>query len=441
MNELEQVTLSEENAHYIRMSKEQFQKLKLSKNQWKYLESNETGYKKNNIVYGMMVMRDDSIAECLSPFVFRFCVRMQIVKENKEYRIIANPFAILRSVKFEELYQLFYSIYKGTSYYEAIHNYMKDSGKPPEDIYKVIYRSVAHNLSMYIGLAFASYFNREISSDKKLVMQEYKKTCDFEEDFRKSTSEIFQKIFAQYLQEIINSPKITPIIQKNSLSQYINKFRGMQCDYRTVSLYLLALINEIRYTREEKDVVDIECEQRMKFITIEELQMTLYETFPYEEKEYLDDLLVKCIGSMLGQNKLANEIVYEKKSKIVYRGFKCGENSEALSDLSAKIFYVGVKKYYDVATFHEKTDGRNELYALNYDAFLNAFMMFLYEYNLLGDVITKDEFRIYSEMFRKKNPEYLNKRTLNKEFFEENAEMPVYLENLKKYIRESDIYY
>ena len=64
-----------------------------------------------------------------------------------------------------------------------------------------------------------------------------------------------------------------------------------------------------------------------------------------------------------------------------------------------------------------------------------------YEYNLLGDVITKDEFRIYSEMFRKKNPEYLNKRILNKEFFEENAEMPVYLENLKKYIRGSDIYY
>ena len=434
-------TLSEQNAHHISMSEEQFQKLKLSKKQWKYLESNEAGYEQNNIMYGMMVMRDGSIAECLSPFVFRFCVRMQITKKNKEYRMIANPFAILRSVKFEELYQLFSSIYKGTSYYEAVQKYIRDFDKNEEDIYVAIYRGVVYNLSEYIGWAFRTYLTKEILSDKSLVMQEYNKVYNFEESFCESTSEIFRENFVQYLLEIINFPKITPIIQKNSLSQYINKFRGIQCDYRTVSLYLLALINEIRYTREEKDVVDIECEQRMKFITIEELQMTLYETFSYEEKEYLDDILVKCIGSMLGQSKLANEIFYEKKSKIVYRGFKYGENSEALLDLSAKIFYVGVQKYYDIASFYEQINGRNGLYALNYDAFLNAFMMFLYEYNLFGNVITKDEFRIYSEMFRERNPEHLKKKILNKKFLGENTEMPVYLENLKKYIRESDIYY
>ena len=438
---IELPTLNEGENHYISLSKEQLEKLKLSGKQWDYLECNEMGYQQNTIMYGMMTMKDNSIADFLAPFVFRFCVRLQITKHDSEYHVIIIPFAVLKSVKFDELFHLFSVIYEGTSYYNAVCKYISDCGESfQEEVYVAIYRGIVFNLSEYIGFEFIHYLNKEILGDKRIVIQEYNKTHNFEESFCDSISDIFERNYVKYFVRLINFRSFTSIIQKNSLSQYINKFRGIKCDYRTVSLYLLALINEIRYRREKDDMVNIESEQKVKFITIEELQMTLYETFPYEEKGYLNDILMMCICSMLGQSKLANEIFYEKDSKIVYRGFKYGENSEAIWGLSAKIFYVGVKQYYDITSLSEQRDGERSLYACNYDSFLRAFMMFLQDYNLFGNVITRDEFRIYSEMFRERNPKHLRQSILSKEFLGENSQMPVYLENLQKYIRESDIY-
>lgn len=438
---IELPTLNEKNKHYISLSYAQFDKLKTSSKSWHYLECNESGYQQNKIVYGIMVMEDNSIAECLSPFIFRFCVRLQITEQDNEKRVIAIPFAVLKSARYEELFMLFKAIYEGTSYYDAVCKYISEctEEKVTEEVYVAIYRGIVFNLSAYIGIMFNQYLRKEIIGEKELFLQEYHAEHNFEKSFSESTKNIFTEHFMEYLLTLINFKKFTPIKRNNSLNQYISRFKGIRCDYRTVSLYLLALINEMRYNREEDDLVNVESKQKIKFITLEELQMTLYETFPDEKKEYLKDVLLMCICSMLGQSKLANEIFLDKQSNIVYRGFKYGENSEALLELSGKIFYIGVKEYYETALSYQK-DKSESIYACNYEAFLGTFMTFLHEYNLVGNVMTKDEFKIYAEMFRERDPEQLKNSIFNKEFLGKDTKRPVYLENLQKYIRESDIY-
>ena len=59
-----------------------------------------------------MVMEGNSIAEYLSSFVFSFCVRLQITGDENEKQIVAIPFAVLKSVRYDELFEFFKEIYK-----------------------------------------------------------------------------------------------------------------------------------------------------------------------------------------------------------------------------------------------------------------------------------------------------------------------------------------
>ena len=439
---IELPVLYEKEQNYITLTNEQFEKLKTAKNKWTYFECNESGYQQNNIDYGIMIMRDNSIAEFLSSFIFKFCVRLQITGDEKEKQIVAIPFAILKSAKYDELFRFFEKMYEGTSYCEAVEKYIcdfQDEEGAAKAIYIAIYRGIVFNLSEYIGKMFAEYLKKEIIGDRGITVQEYHKEQNFEEEYSESTNEIFEKKFERYFLNVLNFENFTPIKVENSLRRYIDKFRGIQCDYRTVSLYLLAIINEIRYGHEEEGGINIESEQRDKFIPIEELQMTMYETFPEENKDKLDNILTMCICSMLGQSKLANEIFFDEESKIVYRGFKYGENSEAQTGLSAKIFYVAVETYYDKSSEGEKSEGETT-YAQKYDIFLVTLIIFLSQYNLYGNIITKDEFKLYSEMYRERNPEELRRSIEAKKFLAEETKKPVYLEKLKEYIKDSDIY-
>ena len=123
-----------------------------------------------------------------------------------------------------------------------------------------------------------------------------------------------------------------------------------------------------------------------------------------------------------------------KKNKIVYRGFKYGETSEALLDIAGKIFYAAVSQYYDKS----RLDGK---YKVNYDKFLQALKRFLSDKQLYGNVLTRDEFEIFSEMFRDKGDSQEIQRNIeNRRFIIDDEEIPTYIKSLKQYIQESNIY-
>lgn len=434
--------LSEKNSDYIHLTKEQYHTLMAGNKKWSFFSSDESGYLQNNIKYGIDIMRDDSIAEFMANYVYKFCVRLQITESDSEYDIVAIPFAVLKSVNFDELHEFFTLLYKGTSYYEAVERYINENNENyAEDIYVALYRGVVFNLSEYIGYSFVHYLKVEVLNRDNLSLHECNKKQNFDESFCQSTDEIYKnkRLEIERLWDIINYHGFSKVSQNSYLKRYVNKFIGLSCDYKTMSLYLLALINEMRFNQ-DNNVLMIEAEQKEKFITIEDLQATLYMTYPNEEQSKIDDLLLMCICNMLGQSKLANEIYYEKNSNVIYRGFKYGENSEALLDLSAKVFYVAVKQYYDLCTSKDDNHEEKSLYASNYDLFLKTFKMFLLEHQLYGSLMTKDEFRIYSEMFRERNKEHLRKTIENKEFIGEEDKFPYYLLRLKNYIADANIY-
>lgn len=110
-------------------------------------------------------------------------------------------------------------------------------------------------------------------------------------------------------------------------------------------------------------------------------------------------------------------------------------------DLSAKIFFVGAKSYYDTSLKYEKEKNLKGLYAKNYKQFLTVLKIFLVEKKLYNNsIMTKDEFRLYSELFKEHNRESLDEMMEREKFIIEDEELPLYLQKLKDYIATSDIY-
>ena len=199
-------------------------------------------------------------------------------------------------------------------------------------------------------------------------------------------------------------------------------------------LYILALIDDTRRGNIIFADKNIQSEQSRRFVSIEELENLILLSFPESDDETVHYVLTQCIYAMLEQSKISNEVCYDKKNKIVYRGFKYGETSEALLDIAGKIFYAAVSQYYDKS----RLDGK---YKVNYDKFLQALKRFLSDKQLYGNVLTRDEFEIFSEMFRDKGDSQEIQRNIeNRRFIIDDEEIPTYIKSLKQYIQESNIY-
>lgn len=110
--------------------------------------------------------------------------------------------------------------------------------------------------------------------------------------------------------------------------------------------------------------------------------------------------------------------------------------------LSAKIFLIAVKQYYETSIETEQQYHISNLYEKNYDKFLWTFRDWLSDYNFWEILITKDEFLLYSYIFRpkpKKNIKNLIDNDAGVLLYTKNEE-EYYQKHLKKTIKESDIY-
>lgn len=436
--------LVEKNRNSIFFTEEEFEKLTSTTEDWIFLSCDQTGIFDQKLLYGVMLMKNNSLAEFMSELIFQLCIRLQIVPKETGYEIVAIPFAVLRSVHFQELYELFQCIYRETPYARNMENYF--AVHQEKDIYIALYRAVVYCFSYYFSIEWKKYILEKCGIEKEIVYLIQNDKYNFEEEFIESTKQIFEGECLDFLQKMIQYPKLSLVNVKESeaLKKYVNGFINGKKTYIFSTLFVTGMIEEMRNIGTGAILPGIEANQKNKFLTIEEIMEFFNTIYPNEDEIEINREILKCACGMLGQSKLANEIYYDNDKRIIYRGFKYGENSEALLDLPSKIFYTAVKEYYEVCRNTENIryidNNEESIYRKNYQNFISVFKMFLIQNGLYGKVISGDMLKLYEEFFRERDKVSLEKKIMNKTFIAEDTKHPYYLEKLKRTIALSDIY-
>ncbi len=424
----------------IKLTLEEFEKLKAGNQKWTYYDCSQSGIEQSDITDGVMILKNHFFKTTLSHFVFEFTVKIQSVSDEDTVEVVFVPFAILKSIKFDTLWKIFYCMYEQTVYGKQIIAFKercKTQEQFAETVYVAVYRAVVYNLSRYIGILFKEYYE-EILEERKLQFYEANHKYNFTPEFLDSTKEIFEKRYQNYLFNLMQQSVQEQVNRTEDVFQDVQSYEMLTCSYEAIYLYILAIINELRNNdvgeERQNSKPNAGRYQWSKFITIEEMVDVVYRQYPDENYDTINILMTRCFIALLGQSKLANELYYIDGN--IFRGFKYGENSGTTLSLAEKIFYVAVSMYY-----HRCTD--EEMYVRNYDKFLTYLKMFLMNYRLFETVVSRDEFYIYSKFFAKDSMKDGCGEDL-KEFIEERrflaSDEPYYLKNLKEFIDTAEIY-
>jgi hypothetical protein len=410
---------------YIVLSRDEYKKLAEENDSWQFYKCDQLGYRQNIIENAVIIMKND-YSDSFPEFIYDFVVRIQIVTNNDfSKNVIFSPFAILKSVKFEELEKYFFDIFDETEYAECIRKQKTLDEKNYKALhYKTIYRAVVYAFSYYIGIRFTNYLENNIV-DKELIFQAKNDQYCYDEEFMNSVHDIFENgyerfFLASYLYEGFSS-----VERRTNLLPFLGKYGRLENNFRTVYHFLWALFNELR---ENPSVISERDDELRKFLSIEELQEAISLNC-FEKNSNIKDLLTRCICAMLEQSKIANEITYDEERTVVYRGFKFAENSEVVFDIAEKAFFA--------ATFTYLRKVHEEKYKEKYEKFLSVLKEFFVHNNLLGNVITSDEFQIYSEIYRKQSSNNKSEQ-MNRLLFLIENDKPTYIRELCQYIEEID---
>src|SRR5699024_8200878 len=100
----------------IKLTLEEFEKLKAGNQKWTYYDCSQSGIEQSDITDGVMILKNHFFKTTLSHFVFEFTVKIQSVSDEDTVEVVFVPFAILKSIKFDTLWKIFYCMYEQTVY-------------------------------------------------------------------------------------------------------------------------------------------------------------------------------------------------------------------------------------------------------------------------------------------------------------------------------------
>lgn len=411
---------------YIVLQENEYEKLTEGNENWKFLKCDQAGYRQNLIEDAVIIMKN-GFHDAFPEFIYDFVIRVQIVTHKDRTRsVVLSPFAILKSVKFEELEEYFFNIYGKTRYADELKNQKEILRENYARYhYKTLYRAIVYAFSYYIGIRFIDYLKSDIP-DKDITFQKRNNCFCYEDEFLTAIDDIFKTGTKDFFLSAYLYRGFSSVEKRSNLLPFIGKYGRLENSERTVFHYLLALFNDLR----ENPIAEYAQEEQVlqKFLSIEELQEAVSLSC-FEQNDEMKDILTGCLNSQLEQSKIANEFTYDEQKKVVYRGFKYAENSEAVFDVPEKVFYAAASSY--LAKVHE------EGYEAQYERFLAILKEFLVHNNLFGSVITSDEFQIYSELYRKQPHKDKSIQIKRLEFLIENNKN-YYIEALIHYIENVD---
>lgn len=327
---------SEGNHHYAVYRQEEFEHLLAMDGDWKYEDNTYywdnllEGEKKAETVHcGFFRCTNpniyDQIGEGLMQLVIK--CRYEMMGEGRVF-VVFTPFAILKSVHYEDALKACLGLYEGTPLGEWMS--IPQNLQNKETIHVLILRSIVYFFSLYGWKKFCREAGRFLAMDKlklDLAFLGENSAKPFIDTVRQmeqwEENDFLQRMRGNSIVHKVRQPGI--ILKKEPAVSY----RDFQSAY--IMLY--------------KEVIE---RKRSKidegFISIEDLYHRLEVVMQNTVPELRQVLFVKVLLQMLDQSVLGNKI--ELQEGVIRRGFRYGENSDIALPFYNSYLFFGVRKLY-----------------------------------------------------------------------------------------------
>lgn len=406
----------------------QYQMLQEDDGWWKFLKCDQMGYRQKKIENAIFIMKDGPFYGAMPEFIHDFVIRAQINKKaDGKVGIVFSPFAILKSVKYNELEDFFFHIFRNTSYARSMQNKkIAQSVDFGSNYYKVIYRAIVYVYSYCAGYIFKSYL--EQVTNKQIEFQEKDNIYCYEPAFISSVKAIFMNGVNDLFLNTYLFKGFTDVENIVNVSNITSKYGRISNTYSGVYYFLWSTFNDLKRARGINTSIG-----KKSFLSLEELQEAIYKSSSGSfDFDVLKDTFTACLCAMLEQSKITNEFYFDEEHQIVYRGFKYAENGEATFELQEKIMFIAVRAYLMKLIergFTQKEIEEDFLNSQRYRIFLLMLQDWLLRNNLWNTIITPEAFSMYSEHYRKSIIDICEKL----DFLVENKK-PAYVSMIEEYV-------
>lgn len=388
----------------ITLSKTDFEKLcRNNEEQWKFVENEMEGW---GIPVKASYFRFHSqfLSSRFSNLFHDFVVKCKYnLIENDCVDVVFTPFAIVKSITYEDAFLCFKLFYENTVYGDAIlkkfskGEYSVSPMEKDHNLCRAMFRAVIYRLSDYIGRNFQEYvkhvLNIELEYDWDIM----------EDNFDSSFVETQKYFYEQYdegeLRNLIcqyhQDQRIPPLKKTEYLKK--DKLRGTQG--RTN--------NYIRKrTSEKKKQTDIKLDERV--YTFETIESEIDDRFFFANEEERQEQITNACLLFLETNSFSNMIYPDNGNHIIYRGFRYGENSEIFLHENLWLFYAYLYAgYYEYGSKYIKE---------NYRSFMDCVESYMRKQKYFGIWLSEDDFWFLRDYFGKMEQKELVEEIQRREY-------------------------
>ena len=284
--------------------------------------------------------------------------------DNETVSVTFTPFAVLRSVRQDELITWFRIAYGKTEYGQLVESYMIASSTKSDDenLNTALYRSIVFFFSRYISIHFKSFLKRQLDVELDLCTAEMEDHWPVE--FIRSLPGIFGEGFQSRLRCLYGQHDITP---------YAPTYPEGSCQ-RSINMYY--------------DIFSYFAFKKMagpqqQFCSLEELEneMALCSGYTVNDADFKTEF-TSALLRLLNQGVISNKVSFDWDTGVVRRGFRAGENNTLLLPFKQKAVFSAIYTYYKRMEDENSCRGgsgqnAHELYFRNYSTFKSRLISFI----------------------------------------------------------------
>lgn len=332
---------------------------------------------------GFFVYGNSYLKSRLNPLLIELVVKCRYErKKNKDGKetVICRftPFAILRSVEYEIMWELFKALFKDSDYFKVLGKL--NGGK--NELAVTIYRAVVYCLSYFTGIVFQNYIKNII--DVHLELDKNLSKAEINDSFSKAINRIFNEFSVSSFYNRL------PELPYESIVEYNSGEKSLPDDFHKMQEWFTGWIavkkNESLLKTETEEITE-------KYVTFEEVEQSLKEYFVFDNQSQFYKCLISILLKALDTGIISNGVAMID-DKMILRYFKLGESSDILLEYDMTVFYAAIYSYYNCLNMSAKK------YKESYVSFTNALRNFLMSEKYFDNMyITVEAFEYYSDYF------------------------------------------
>ena len=402
------------NGRGVMFSKEQFRLLMEENDEWKFMDNQFPDNYLNNCS-SYFKMNTVGEIDALSPVIHDLIVKCKYKDIGDDVKVVFVPFAIFRSMSFKDVGNVFFALWENTGYRQYICEFInKKTGerwKTKEDddsdittngriielmknnhnFCRNMFRSVIFCVSTYIGMEFMEYVKKktgvELDYDRDFLKESF--PTEFIDSFEKDDKD-YKNLFLK-----VPNVKRVSVCEHTWGQNEVKKFAKKEMIEKSIRRKVIDKKNNLGDNLLER------------VYTFESIEADLEKEYIFQNDQEKQDLLTMTLIDMLENSRLGNEIFVDNEKRVVYRGFRTGENSEILFYKNMEYFYAYIYAYY----YFEKDN-----YEEKYGQFIEKLEYYFISKKYIDQLLSREDFLFYAEYFGNLKGDRLAEQITNKKY-------------------------